>query len=321
MKVLVTGATGFVGSHLGDQLINDNHEVRCLIRNPSSVKWLTTNPNIEIVKGDIQDADSLRSAVQQSDAIVHCAGLTKTLYQREYFLVNSVGTANLLAAAEKYATNLEKFILISSLAAQGPDITSSPNPVSYYGLSKLLAEQHALNFRKQLPVTIIRPPVVYGPRDVALLPFYKSIKMRLMCLPLKGKISLSVIYVDDLTVAIMQSLKTNTTSGKIYYVDDGHSYQLKEMLKFIATSMETSFVCKLVIPGSILKLSAIFAESYGRLSNSVPSLTRDKVIEMLQPRWVCDAKATRSELNWFPRVTLEEGVHRTYQWYKSRKWL
>lgn len=317
MKILVTGATGFVGSHLIDHLLEQNQQVRCLIRNPSALKWLQAKKQIEIIKGDLQDMNALRDAVEQIDAVVHCAGLTKALDVKQYFHVNAIGTANLLKVVADHAPDIRRFTLISSLAAQGPENLGEANPVSCYGLSKLLGEKHALSYSSKIPITIIRPPVVYGPRDEALLPLFKSIKNRMMLLPMQGKISISIVYIDDLITAIMQSLSTSTPSGRIYYVEDGETYCWKDMLTTLAKMMGIRFVCRLPVPYPFIKASAMAAEFYGLMNKSTPLLTCDKSIEIRALKWICSANETKKDLNWIAHTKWNEGCELTYNWYKT----
>src|SRR5512143_719814 len=180
MKALLTGASGFIGSHLADALLAHGYSVRVLLRRSSSLEWLE-DQRLERVYGDLFDKEALRMAVSDVDYVYHLAGLTKAKKREEYFRANHLGTKNLLEAVQEKAPRLQRFVHVSSQAAVGPSPTVAPidetapaKPITSYGQSKWAAEQECRQFSRHLPVTIVRPPAVFGPRDRDILEFFRS---------------------------------------------------------------------------------------------------------------------------------------------------
>src|SRR5512139_1412868 len=209
MRALVTGGTGFIGSHLAEFLIREGHEVTCLVRDTTKPGYLEGLP-VTMVRGDCTDRDSLTGAVRSADYIFHLAGLTKARREHEFYEVNVKGTENVVRAAQERNAGLKRFVHLSSLAAVGPSSTGRPlaedcehRPVSAYGRSKSEAEQVVYGKRNDMPVTILRPPAVYGPRDRDLLLFFKLVNTGFV--PHWGKSYYSFVYVEDLVRALVLS--------------------------------------------------------------------------------------------------------------------
>ena len=177
-RVLVTGGTGFIGSHLVERLLGNGYDVTCLVRELRQVRWLQ-GMEVRLAQGDCMLPESLADAVPGVSLVFHCAGLTKGKHARDYYSVNHLGTKNLLDACARHNPGMRKFILVSSLAAAGPSgrtagkTTDTPHPVSDYGRSKLLAEEETLKFKDRFPVVILRPSAVYGPRDADVFELFR----------------------------------------------------------------------------------------------------------------------------------------------------
>ena len=171
MKTLVTGATGFIGSHLVEELLKGGHRVTCLVRKTSNLQWIN-GLNVRLIYGDCTIKESLLNAVADFDYIFHLAGLTKAANERDFFSANALGTENLVSAVIEKNPDTKRFVYLSSLAAAGPSCDGTPakeagepKPVSAYGRSKLEGERIVMRHKNTIPVTVIRPPAVYGPRD------------------------------------------------------------------------------------------------------------------------------------------------------------
>lgn len=327
MKVLVTGATGFLGSHVAEQLARRGHEVRVLVRSTSDRSFLRGVEAEEAV-GDIMEADSLPAAVEGVDAIVHAAGLVKARSEAEFNAVNVRGTANLLDALGS-SNGVQRFVYISSLAAHGPSEDGSPRrvdaaaePVSAYGRSKLRAEGVVRAWAENGgSAAIIRPPVIYGPRDRALLSFFRLARWRLAPLLQGGKNAISVVYVED---AARAAVLTATAEGGApfvtYTLDDGSVYSWRDLLRAVEKAIGRRAL-RLYSPGWAYAAAGAVSETFGRLRRQAVALSRDKVVEMRQPYWVCSHEGISRDLGWEPQVLLGEGAALTAAWYRQQGWL
>ncbi|MEO8168133.1 MAG: NAD-dependent epimerase/dehydratase family protein, partial [bacterium] len=235
MNVLVTGGTGFVGSHLVDLLLEKNYSVRCLIRKTSDTHWLQ-NKLVEFVYGDLFDEPALRAAVGGVDYIYHSAGVTKAKTKEEYFRGNATGTRNILNAAIEANPTLKRFVHVSSQAAVGPSISKtpiderhSPHPITTYGRSKLQAEEECLKVMDRIPITITRPPAVFGQRDKDVFEFFNTMSKGLQ--PMVGfeEKYVSLIHVTDLVRGIVLAGESSSSAGETYFITSKDVYGWKEV--------------------------------------------------------------------------------------------
>jgi nucleoside-diphosphate-sugar epimerase len=325
-KVLITGGTGFVGSHVTELLLNRGYSVTCLVRDPSNIKWLS-GLDIEVVRGDCLLPETLESAVQRASIVIHAAGLTKAKGAREYYEVNHIGTQNILEACMRHNPGLEKFVLISSLAAAGPSrdgkpVTAQdvPSPVSDYGKSKLLAEQEVLKYRELFPVVILRPSAVYGPRDRDMYELFRW-AARGMTLEISGKERLlNFCYVGDLVQAIILALEKQPPSGSIFFVAEKRPYSWSEFREALLTTGEVKAVT-IKIPKMAAYLIGLLSE-LGSLFTSKPALTnRQKIREAVQQYWTCDLETIEKALGFKSVFPLQQGLQITWRWYRDNGWL
>ncbi len=328
MKVLVTGGSGFLGSYIVEQLARGGHEVVALVRRSSNIEFLSALPNVTFAYGSVEDAAAVEAAVEGVDAIIHSAGLVKARSPRDFELVNVQGTKNLLASARKRKDRVKRFVYISSLTAVGPSLDGvpvaadrDPNPVTHYGRSKLRAEQAVLAAKDDLHVTVIRPPMVYGPRDNESFAFFQTVSRRVLPFLGNGKNTLSIIYGADAASACILALSADIPSGRCYFVDDGTIYVWRDMLAELERVLDRKALIRISIPFLVLKGVAAASEVSGRLRRRAVMLTRDKVNELSAPHWVCDATTTRTELGWTPEVNWAEGARRAAAWYREQGWL
>jgi 2-alkyl-3-oxoalkanoate reductase len=328
LRVLVTGGSGFLGSHVVQQLVRSGHEVVALVRSTSKRDFLSTLPNVSFVTGAVEEKDSLRKAVDGVDAIVHAAGLVKALTPLDFEVINVEGTQNLLDTAKKHASGLKRFVFVSSLAAIGPSEDGrpvspdqTPHPVTHYGRSKLRAERAVMAMKDALPVTVIRPPMIYGPRDKESFAFFQAINFRVLPMVGDGKNTMSVVYGADAASACIKAIFAGVPSGKAYFVDDGNVYVWRDMLETIETALKRRALLRFSIPSPILRAVASVSEEYARYTKQPMMLTRDKLNELLASHWVCDSSSTRSDLGWTPEVDWAEGTRRAATWYIEQGWL
>jgi len=325
-RVLVSGGTGFIGSHLVERLLNNGYDVTCLVRDSRQLRWLE-GMEVRIVQGDCIRPESLAAAVQDVSLVFHCAGLTKALHVRDYYLVNHLGTRNLLEACARYNPGLEKFVLVSSQAAAGPSPdgrpvngSDKPQPVSDYGRSKLFAENEVSGFKDRFPVVILRPTAVYGPRDVDVYELFRWAS-RGLTIEISGEDRyLNLCYVEDLTAALLLSAEGKTESGSVYFVAENRSYSWSEFRDLLlATGGVTARKFKL--PYRVAYLTGLVSE-IGSLFNKKPALVnRQKVREAAERYWLCDVGKAENDLCFKAEYPLQKGLELTWQWYRKNRWL
>lgn len=320
MKTFVTGATGFIGSHLVDSLLKKGFEVICLVRESSSLRYLE-GLNVKLVHGDCCKADLFCEAVKDCDYIFHIAGLTKTKNKDDFYYANVVGTENLLKVVLKVGNNIKRFFYLSSLAAVGPSYNGipltedcEPKPVSVYGKSKYEGERLVYNCRDKIPITIIRPPAVYGPKDKDMLMFFRMVKKG--AVPYWGKSFYSFIYVEDLVNGIIQSSLSKAAEGEIFFISDGGIYSSDDIVKAVSDAVQKKPL-KLPVPDFIMPFFGTLSE---KLKN-VNIINSDKINELKYKNWVCDSGKIKRVINFAPQVMMHEGVKWTADWYRIHKWL
>ena len=324
--VLVTGANGFIGSHLVDSLLSLGCNVHCLVRKSSNLRWLSS-PKIQFHFVDLADPDFKIPNLPGLGFVFHCAGLTKAKSRKEYFDINSTVCSSLYEQCLKYKDSIKGIVHLSSLAAAGPgkdeqivDEATALNPVTFYGQSKKAGEEIALEYSASLPIKVIRPPVVYGPREENLHTFFKLVKkgwgLQIGCSPKK----LSLIYVADLVQAMIAVCAPCSSQKKIYFVTDGETYSWQEVAKAAADEMNVSMKA-LKIPENILIPIAIFFEALAMLSAKPALFDRQRMIDIRQSCWTASSEKFFRDFNFTPQFDLTTGLTHTLDWYVKQKWL
>ena len=323
--VLVTGASGFIGSHLVDYLLSLECIVHCLVRKSSNLRWLSKK-NIHLHFVDLSDPNFKIPEFKVLDFIFHCAGLTVAKSMEEYFEINSRVCSTLYEQCLSYKGNIQKIVHLSSLAAVGPgkkgqpvDERSSLNPISYYGKSKLAGEKIALKYSKILPIMILRPPVVYGPREENLFSFFKMLNKGWLLQIGETPRKLSLIYVLDLVRAMIKSCEYSFYDEKIFFVTDGESYPWEEVAKIGAKKLDVSVKTK-KIPEWVLNPAAIIFELLAYFSSKPPLYDRQRMLEIKQSCWVASPEKFFRKFNFEPEFDLQTGLSDTLEWYIQEKW-
>jgi len=318
-KVLVTGANGFIGSHLVEGLLHKGYQVRALVRRTADLKWLAGLP-VDLRYGAINELNTLYPAVENVDFICHTAGATKANTVADFALVNYGGTQNLLTACLNKNPTLKRFVLFSTLAAAGPSesnqsITEDKAcfPVSNYGTTKLQAESAVLELKDKIPSVILRLSAIYGPRDKETLTYFKFMKKGIR--PIFGG-TFSICYVKDVVNAALLSLEKNIASGTIYNISSPGCYTFDE-LSAIAAQFLNKKTLRIKLPTFVLMLYASLVTKFS--PNSI--LSPDKMRELTQKCWVCDIKKAQDELGFITHYGLEDGLRETIEWYQRQGWL
>lgn len=326
-KVLITGASGFVGYHLIEAALERGLEVYASVRSSSKIEHLKDLP-IHFTYTNLSDENALQKEFEekQYDYIVHAAGATKARNEVEYNYANAEITQKLGAAAIQAKLPLKKFVFISSLAALGPSFNSEPideekhkpQPVTLYGKSKLLAEQY-LEAMTSLPAIVLRPTAVYGPRERDIFIVLKMIAGGFE--PYIGKTDqqLSFVYVKDLARITVEALLSGV-KGKAYNVSDGQSYNRYALADFTKTLLEKRTL-KFHIPKGIVHVMALLQEFMGRITGVAPALNRNKLAELTAPNWACSIDSIRQDLLYTPQYDLRKGLAETLKWYNDNNWL
>jgi len=329
MKALVTGATGFVGSHLVQRLVAEGAEVIALARASSDLRWIGELP-IEIRRVNMSDVDAMAEIVRPVDIVFHVAGLTRGRTLEEYLAVNAEGTARLLDAVRQSGAALRRFVYVSSLAAAGPNPTTAPlretdapHPMGGYGQSKLAAEGLCLAAaaaEKDLPVTIVRPPAVYGPRDANFLGLFGA-GQRLGIVPVTGSPAkeTSFVHVEDLADGLFRAAVSPKALGQTYYIGSG-THTMREVVEAMSAALGRR-LRRLRVPGIIARLMGEIGELTWTLTGRPQIMSHRKIRDLLQPRWTCAWDKAVDELGYRPRVTLTDGMRQTAQWYARQGWI
>lgn len=325
LKIALTGASGFIGSHLAESIVARGHELTCLLRKTSSTRYLQ-NISYKSIYGDVVDFDSLPALLEGQDVLIHAAGLTKARNESEYMFANASGTENLLKAMVSTGMEEAHFILLSTQAAAGPATDGQPldekrplNPLTAYGRSKAKAEEICGSYSDRIPTTIIRPPTVFGPRDRDVLAFFKFIKLGIQ--PIIGQDNrLSIVSVMNLVHGIMLAVEQGNTGCEIYYITDDENVTWTQFGGLIAGILEKKPL-RIKVPFWTLHLVSAMGEIYGKVMRKAVLLNREKMLEVKQPEWLVSNQKAREELGYRPVVTTREAVSETVTWYQEAGWL
>ncbi len=326
MKVLVTGATGFIGSFLSEKLENKGYEVYCFVRTSSNLRWIT-DLNVNLRYGSLFDKQSIKNALTDIEMVFHLAGTTKALNQREYDRGNFEATVNLVDAILDLNRPLKRFIFVSSQAAYGPSPTPDPineqspkKPLTEYGRSKLKSQEYIKNKLVKIPRTVIIPPAVYGPRDTDVLKFFKTVKSGIIP-QMDGKDRYaSLVHVDDLIDAIILAAEREKALNQEYFIANPKPYSWSEIARITLNYLDKRAIT-VPVPGFIVDAIAGGAEIISKMTNKPNIISRQKVIEMKQDFWICSPKKALLELNFETKIELQQGIEQTIDWYVENNWL
>jgi nucleoside-diphosphate-sugar epimerase len=313
---------------VAEQLVRQGHDAVCLVRQTSDTAFLR-DLGVELCEGAVDVPESLAPAVRGVDAVVHCAGLVKAKSYEEFQRVHAHGTAALARAARDHAPNLARFVHVSTAGVMGPGAAGAghresdpPNPTTPYSKSKLEAEGALLALSDDVPITIVRPPAVYGPRDKEIFAFFQMVKWTRLAFRFGGAMkTMSLVYAEDCANACIRAILAPVASGSVYFVDDGARYSFEDMAGAIAAAFDVRLRGTPSVPEPIVRAAAFGSEMFGRLTGRAMIFKRDKLPELLIEHFAVDASAARRDLGWAPRVGFEEGARRTAAWYLERGWL
>ena len=325
MKILLTGASGFVGSHILDSLRRRGLATALLLRPESSRRFIAPQlSGIELRTGSIDDPGSLQRAMADITHVIHCAGATRASRTAGFYEVNQAGTRNVVNAVNQQG-RIQRLVHISSLAAAGPAQPENPareqdppRPVSEYGKSKLAGELEVRDHCRAEHV-ILRPSAVYGPRDAEFLRLFQAAKCHLLA-KLGGGQALSLVFVRDLAEAVVTCLDHPAAAGKTYFVAGREVVTARRMAEEVAAQMNV-WTLPLPVPLALVWLMCLAQEIRTRLTGKPNVLSIQKFAELRAPGWVCDPTLLERDTGCVCPTTLKTGVAETLSWYREQHWL
>jgi nucleoside-diphosphate-sugar epimerase len=316
--VALTGGTGFVGSHAAEALLGAGFRVRALVRRPEDPGWLRGR-DLEIVKGDVRQPETLEAFVAGAEAIVHVAGKTSARTEAEYMAANAAGAANVARATVARAPGAH-FILVSSLAAAGPgvegacvSVSDTPRPVSAYGRSKLAGEEAVRS--AGVKYTILRPSAVYGPRETAIRDLFVAASRGFVPVLGGGKPRIQLVHVADASAAVLGALSRGARNETFFVA---HPEVLDYRQVAVTLSRLRTPAARLVpVPAVLIRAAGALAEIATAFSSGPPVFNREKARELLQEAWTCDVADAQTALGQPFKTAFAEGARSTWEWYRA----
>jgi dihydroflavonol-4-reductase len=326
--VFVTGATGFIGSHLVEELQRRGYgEIRCLVR--SRLKWLE-GVDITPVRGEIEDTPELRAALRDVDYVYHVGGVTRATEWKTFEDSNVRATLTLLDLATQESPSLKRFLVTSSLAAVGKcDVAVATEgvpmrPVSDYGRSKAAMErklQRRIGEGGGVPITIIRPPAVYGPREADIYTFFQTLARGIA--PIVGRGSepaLTLVHAHDLVRGMVDAAESEAAIGRTYFIGSERAYTWNEVIDAAKAALGRK-VLTIPVPESLVGTVGAASEVYGRITGTYPPLNREKAREIRYANKICSSRRAHRDFGYRQQVALDEGIRETIEWYQKEGWL
>ena len=330
-KILITGASGFIGSFIVEEALRRGFDTWAAMRR-SSKKDFLTDPRINFIELDLSSEERLREQLKghRFDYVVHAAGVTKCLDPQDFYRINTEGTKNLVRALIALQMPLQRFVYVSSLSIFGAireqqpyeEIRESdmPQPNTHYGRSKLQAEEWLDSLNTDFPYVVLRPTGVYGPRERDYFLMAQSIKQHTDFAVGYRRQDITFVYVQDVVQAVFLACEKGQT-GRKYFLSDGQVYQSSAFSDLIRRELGNPWWIRITAPLWLLRIITFCGEYVGRMTGKVTALNNDKYHIMKQRNWRCDISPARRELGYEPKFQLEEGVRLTIQWYKENHWL
>lgn len=330
-KILITGASGFIGSFIVEEALKCGMETWAAVRRTTSRKYLK-DERINFIELNFDSQEQLQEQLKNHsfDYIVHAAGVTKCINHDDFFRVNTQGTENFVNALLALNMPVKKFVYLSSLSIFGAirerephlDILLSdkPKPNTDYGRSKLQAEAFLRTVKDKLNYTILRPTGVYGPRETDYFLMFQSIKRHSDFAVGYKRQDITFVYVSDVVQAVFLALKQQK-SGRAYFLTDGKVYRSTTFSDLIREELGHPWWIRITAPIWVLKVITTVGDLWGKITHKITALNNDKYHILKQRNWRCDVGTAMDELGYAPQVQLEEGVKRSVEWYKEAGWL
>lgn len=330
-KILITGASGFIGSFIVEEALNRDMEVWAAVRKTTSRKYLQ-DKRIHFIELDFSSKEQLKAQLgeHEFDYVVHAAGVTKCLDKADFRRMNTEGTKNFVDALIELQMPLKRFVFLSSLSVFGAiheeqpyqDISEhdTPYPNTAYGKSKLDAEKYLDSIGNDFPYIILRPTGVYGPRETDYFLMAESIKKHVDFAVGFKRQDITFVYVEDVVQAVFLALD-HGMSGRRYFLTDGGVYQSTEFSDLIRRALGNPWMLRIKAPVWVLRIVTAIGERWAHITGKISALNNDKYNILKQRNWRCDIEPAMDELGYHPHFDLQRGVDLTIKWYKDNKWL
>lgn len=321
----VTGANGFVGSHLVDYLLEQGHEVHAIVRSSSNLQWLD-GKDVNLHTCGLNSAEDLKIAFQGANYIYHIAGVVKALTKEGFMKGNVEMTRNVMEAAAHIST-IKRVLVTSSMAATGyaemgsdVDENSPLKPIEPYGDSKVAQEEVAREYADRVPSTIVRPPGVYGPRDTEIFAFFKAINNGVSAMMGFTPKEMSLIHVRDLVQGMFQAATNENSVGEVYFLGSLECYNWKELGDYASKAMNKKTLT-IKIPHFVIFILGFFGQILESWFGMDVALNKDRAYRITRPSWYCNSNKAVKELGFEQTVSIEDGFKSTIDWYKEKGWL
>jgi len=325
-STLVTGATGFIGSHLVDALLERGCKVHCIVRDTSNLQWLDTS-RVNLHRADLHQPEKYQESLSEVDYVFHCAGITRAKNRHEYLHNNARVGIPFYRSCVEHGKQIKGVVHVSSLAAVGPtppaqkvDEETPCHPLTYYGKSKLTGEEIALGYASELPIVVLRPPVVYGEREVNFFSYLKAIQWRLAIKIGSEPRTLSLIHVTDLVEAMIRAAAAPDPDRNIFFITDGQVYSWDDVAQAAMQALEVR-AQTVIIPVSLMGFAAMISEFLAKMRNRTPLLDRQRMIDLRQSSWTASSERFFDHYSFQPRLNLHQGLKQACAWYKQQGWL
>ena len=331
MKLLIIGASGFIGSFIVEEALKRGFDTWAAVRKTSSRQYLR-DERIQFLELAFGDEDRMTEQFRQHqfDYVVDAAGATKCKCSADFFRVNTEGVKVIVNALLRSGMDLKKFVFLSSLSVYGAPREDEPHqdildtdpmtPNTAYGKSKLEAERFLSSVKDKLNYTVLRPTGVYGPREKDYFMMVKSISHHVDCAVGYSRQDITFVYVTDVVAAVFLALE-QSQSGNSYFLTDGDVYESDTFSRLIRRELGNPFCIRLVMPIFLMRAVCALGSLWARISGRITALNNDKFHILAQRNWRCDISRTRAELGYSPKVKLAEGVRKSVAWYKQSGWI
>ncbi len=323
---VVTGGSGFVGSHLVDLLLKKNYEIRCIVRKSSNLRWLK-NKDVKIFDCGLFDKNGLKEVLKDVDYLFHVAGVVRSKNKQGFFKGNVDTTKNLLDVISEVNLNVKRVVIVSSLTACGPAASGKPcteetecQPITTYGKSKLEEEKLAKTYMEKIPITICRAPAIYGEREGDIFAMFKGVQKGVMTLVGFNNKKLSLIHGRDFVNGLYLAAISEKAKNQIYFISSEEIYDWNQ----VSDAMEKAVgkkALRIKIPHFLIYTFGGISHFFNYFSSKPATFNLEKARDFVQENWTCDTAKAKRDFGYFQQISLEDGMKSTVDWYRANNWL